>query len=54
MQTIEVQKGPWPHAFPCYECECIFSSERELQTHIDQVHRENLDSQTRTLTLTVF
>lgn len=53
MQSIEIQKLTWPHPVQCPSCELFFNSLRELQTHNDQVHRENVDCQTRQLTLAV-
>jgi hypothetical protein len=51
MQSIEVQKISWPQSVQCPNCELFFNSMRELQTHNDQIHRENLDCPTRQLTL---
>jgi hypothetical protein len=53
MQSIEVQKISFPQTVQCPYCELFFSSLKELQTHNDQVHRENVDCQTRQLTLCI-
>jgi hypothetical protein len=53
MQMIEIQKICWPQAWECSLCEFTFASCRELQEHNDQVHRENVECQTRQLTLCI-